>query len=88
MVPAALVEVYERRCVEGEVIARARELHEANYPAQPDLFPYVVRSGDTLGRIASRFPCVGLQELADLNRIRPPGYVIRVGQTIRIPECE
>jgi len=85
--PAALVPVYEQRCVDGELLARARELHEASHAAQPELVPYVVRRGDTLGRIAARHRCVTLRELAEINRIRPPRYVIHVGQRLKIPTC-
>jgi len=87
VVPESLVPIYEQRCTGGEVVARARELHDANYPETPEMQQYVVRSGDTLGKIASRHRCVSLNELASLNRIRPPRYVIRVGQRIKIPGC-
>ena len=87
VVPAQVLEAYEANCVEGELLASARELNEANYPARPSMFSYRVRSGDTLGRIASRYPCVGLRELAEINRVRGPRYMIRVGQTLRIPDC-
>jgi membrane-bound lytic murein transglycosylase D len=86
-VPAAVVPIYEERCLEGELLARARELHEANYPPEPEMALYVVRPGDTLGRIASRFRCASMGEIAAINRIRPPRYVIRVGQTLKIPTC-
>ena len=43
------------RCLEGELLERARALHDANYPDGSELVPYIVRRGDTLGRIASRY---------------------------------
>jgi membrane-bound lytic murein transglycosylase D len=86
-IPAFLVPVYEERCLEGEVLARAREVHEANYPPEPEMIVYTVRRGDTLGRIASRFRCASIGEIASINRIRPPRYVIQVGQTLKIPTC-
>ena len=86
-IPATLLPVYEERCREGAVLARARELHDANYPTEPELVSYTVRRGDTLGRIAGRHHCVSLRELASLNDVRPPGYVIHVGQHLRIPRC-
>ena len=52
------------------------------------MIPYTVRRGDTLGRIASRFRCASVGEIADINRIRAPRYVIREGQTLRIPSCD
>jgi membrane-bound lytic murein transglycosylase D len=86
-VPARLVEVYRERCLDGPVVERAALLHDSNYPEEPEMIEYVVRRGDTLGRIASRHRCVALRELAEINRIRPPRYTIRVGQVIKIPSC-
>lgn len=86
-IPAQLVPIYREKCLAGELLASARALNEANYPSQPSLIPYHVRQGDTLGRIASRYPCVGLRELAEINRVRGPSYLIRVGQLLRIPDC-
>ncbi|MDH3784859.1 MAG: transglycosylase SLT domain-containing protein [Acidobacteriota bacterium] len=86
--PAGLIPVYEERCTgNDELMARAGTLYEANYPESPEMIPYTIRRGDTLGKIASRHKCVSLRELADVNRIRAPRYVIRVGQQITIPTC-
>ena len=49
--------------------------------------PYIVQRGDTLSRIAARHSCVTLGELAALNNIPPPRYVIRVGQHLKVPAC-
>jgi membrane-bound lytic murein transglycosylase D len=86
-IPALLAGIYEKQCLEGEVVARARVLHEANYPPEPQMIPYKVQNHDTLGRIASRHRCVSMQELAAINKIRPPRYMIRVGQNLKIPTC-
>ena len=85
--PAALVPAYEQRCLGGEFMAMVHELHKANYPDEPELIRYTVRRGDTLSRIASRFRCASLGEIADLNRLRAPRYTIRIGQTLKIPSC-
>jgi LysM repeat protein len=66
----------------------AAQLHDANHPVMPEMIPYIVKPSDTLGRIASRYRCTSLGEIAALNDIRPPRYVIRVGQMIKIPTCE
>ncbi len=87
MVPVAVAALYEERCLGGPLLAEARLMHDANYPEQPEMIPYTVRRGDTLGRIAARFPCVSVRELAAVNNIRPPRYVIREGQRLRIPAC-
>jgi len=87
VVPEVLVPVYRERCLEGEVIELARSLHEAGHPDGSELVPYIVQRGDTLSRIASRHSCVSLGELAALNNIPPPRYVIRVGQQLKVPAC-
>jgi len=87
VVPAALVETYEARCLDGPLLDTARALHDANYPDEPELIVYTVRRGDTLGRIASRHSCASLGEIAAINDIRPPRYTIREGQRIKIPAC-
>jgi membrane-bound lytic murein transglycosylase D len=85
-IPASLIPYYESRCLEGELIETAQALHDANYP-YGEMIVYVVQPGDTLGRIAARFGCVTVRELAALNNIQPPRYLIRVGQRLRIPNC-
>jgi len=87
VVPEILVEIYAAQCLDGELIERARALHDANYPDGSELIPYIVRRGDTLGKIASRHSCVSIRELAALNSIRAPRYIIRVGQELKIPGC-
>lgn len=85
-IPRILVPFYAERCLDGEVPQVAAELHDANYP-YGNMDVYTVRRGDTLGRIASRYRCVSTRELADLNNVRAPRYLIRVGQQLRIPGC-
>ncbi len=88
VVPGILVDTYRESCLQGEILARARKLHDANYPDGSEMVPYVVQTGDTLGRIAGRFSCSSVAELADINRIRPPRYVIHVGQVLNVPDCD
>lgn len=86
-VPVHLVAAYEELCLDSEILAEMRLMHDANYPERPEMIPYTVRQGDTLGRIASKFPCVNVRELAAVNNIRPPRYLIRAGQRLKIPAC-
>jgi membrane-bound lytic murein transglycosylase D len=86
-IPLILVETYQSACISGELMELARGLHDANYPEEPVMMLYAVRRGDTLGTIASRFSCVSIRELAALNRIRAPKYMIRTGQELKIPRC-
>ena len=55
----------------GDLVETAFELHEANYP-YGKMEIYIVRRGDTLWRIASRYRCVTTQELAEVNNVRAP----------------
>lgn len=87
VLPASLEPVFDERCRDGELVASARRLFDANYPEEPEMIPYTVRKGDSLGRIAARYPCVSLRELAAINRVRPPRYVIQAGQRLNIPAC-
>lgn len=86
-VPAPVPAIYARSCVDEALLTRARELYEANYPAEPEVISYTVRPGDTLGKIAARHRCTSLRQLAELNRVRPPSYTITVGQRLKIPSC-
>jgi len=88
VLPTILEAVYRERCLTGELIERAGVLHEANYPDGGELIVYHVRRGDTLARIAQRHGgCTSIREIAALNNVRPPKYVIQVGQTLKIPPC-
>ncbi|MBM3789052.1 MAG: LysM peptidoglycan-binding domain-containing protein, partial [Acidobacteria bacterium] len=84
-IPAILLPVYREKCLSGNLIEEARLLHDANYP---DVLTYVVASGDTLGEIAARFRCATAAQIAALNDIRAPGYLIRPGQVLQIPQCK
>jgi len=83
-IPTDLKQTYEEKCLQGELVTRARELHAARYP---EMITYTVRSGDTLGRIAARHRCTSQREIASLNNLRSPRYTIRIGQRLKIPGC-
>jgi membrane-bound lytic murein transglycosylase D len=85
--PSVLVEPYRERCLDGDLIARAIELHDADYPENPEMIVYTVRRGDTLSRIAEKFQCTNIRQIAAINDVRPPRYVIGAGQRLKIPPC-
>jgi membrane-bound lytic murein transglycosylase D len=87
--PSMLVPVYAERCREDSALRRlGRELHAAANPPLPELIEYTVRRGDTLTAIATRFDCESsVGALAAMNRLRPPGYEVRIGQRLQIPRC-
>ena len=80
-IPTILKEAYERSCLEGNLVERARELHDAKFP---ELIIYTVVEGDALIKIANRFHC-SIQEIAVINNLRAPRYLIRIGQQLKIP---
>jgi membrane-bound lytic murein transglycosylase D len=88
VIPLQLVEPYAERCVGGSDLGRlARRLHDADFPEQADVVRYTVRRGDTLARIAGRHGCKAVRDLAAINGIEAPGYVIHVGQKLSVPTC-
>lgn len=87
VIPEVLVPVFEERCHDQELLARAEELHAANYPDGSEMEIYIVQRGDTVSQIARRHRCTSIRELAAVNNIRPPRYMIRVGQSLKVPVC-
>ena len=83
--PAHLVPRYSDHCVgSASLLGLARGLHDADYPEKPEVMHYTVQAGDTLASIATRHRC-SLRELAEMNDIRDPEYVILVGQRLTVP---
>jgi membrane-bound lytic murein transglycosylase D len=88
-VPAPLAADYAKLCTSGKWAELAADLHAAALPAaptQPAPRQYVVRRGDTLGGIARRHGCSS-GELARLNHLKPPHYLLKVGQDLRVTGC-
>jgi membrane-bound lytic murein transglycosylase D len=83
-IPAGLKQTYNEKCIQGELINRARELHKAKYP---EMLLYTVGAGDTLEKIAARYQCASQKEIGAINNLRGPKYMIRIGQTLKIPGC-
>jgi len=83
--PTALVSDFAESCAGGGALMEiARALHDADYPERPDVIPYTVRRGDSLAVIALEHRS-SVRELAALNGIRAPQYVIHPGQTLNVP---
>jgi len=83
--PTTAAAVFSTRCAgQAAWMLTARELHDADYPATPEVIHYTVRSGDSLAMIALEHRS-SVQELAEMNRIRPPGYTIYPGQRLTVP---
>lgn len=89
-VPAPLVAAYAKMCTSGQWVELAATLHAAAAPAapaRPAMRSYTVRRGDNLGSIARRNGCDS-SDLARINRLKPPHYVLRIGQQIKLYACK
>jgi membrane-bound lytic murein transglycosylase D len=86
-VPDKLIPLYQQNCTDQELLETAANLHDAGYNEREDLLPYVVQNGDTLSRIARRHHCMSIKEIAAINNIKPPRYLIRAGKMIKVPNC-
>lgn len=92
-IPAKLLPLYDRGCVDGERADRALALVTARKPSAPaapavaaaSAGRYVVRRGDTLSAIARRHGCTA-REIARDNGLRSP-YALRPGQRLRLDGC-
>tara|TARA_A100000171_G_scaffold18789_1_gene17323 strand:+ start:2393 stop:4654 length:2262 start_codon:yes stop_codon:yes gene_type:complete len=74
----------QRNSVRGNLQARLSEIPDSQrYTFQTPDINYVVRSGDSLSLIASRFD-TSVDQLVSLNRLRDR-HTIRVGQTLLLP---
>jgi membrane-bound lytic murein transglycosylase D len=85
-VPEVVAQAYAASCASGKWAALAASLHAAALPVPPPSRTYVVRRGDTLGSIARRHHC-SRADLASTNRIKPPRYLLHVGQKLRLTGC-
>jgi membrane-bound lytic murein transglycosylase D len=89
LMPSKLVPMYADRCLgDSPVLDVARLLHDADFPEQPPVVHYKVRRGDTLAKIATSHGCKSVRDLAAINGIEPPDYVIHVGQRLSVPTCK
>jgi len=76
-------------CTSGKWVELAADLHDAAKPAVPARLAqaaprlYVVRRGDTLGGIARRHGCTS-GDLAQINHLKPPHFLLQVGQELRV----
>ncbi len=74
----------QRNSVQGNLQARLGDIADSQrYTFQTPDINYVVRSGDSLSLIASRFD-TSVDQLVSLNRLRDR-HTIRVGQTLLLP---
>ena len=92
-VPVPAAAEYAKSCAGGKWAELAADLHSAAAPAVPPAPApvresrtrlYTVRKGDTLDAIARKHGCSGAGELARINHLKAPDYLVRIGQELRV----
>ena len=86
-IPKILEETYKRNCQDSSLMKMAQSFHNADFKANQGLFKYRVKRGDSLGKIARKFRCTSKKEIARLNHLKAPRYLIRAGKHLKIPQC-
>jgi membrane-bound lytic murein transglycosylase D len=95
-VPEKLAATYDKSCAGGKWAELADDLHAAALPVVVAAAPakgknaprvYVVRKGETLAGIARKLGCTSPGELARFNHLKPPDYLLRTGQDLRVAGC-
>lgn len=98
-VPKLLENTYARDCAGGRWAELAAELHAAVVPSPPPAAlarskassqgsrTHKVRKGDTLAAISRKSGCGSIREIAKANNLRGPNYPLRIGQTLKLPNC-
>jgi membrane-bound lytic murein transglycosylase D len=94
-VPERIAATYEKLCTSGKWAELASDLHSAALPVVPAApvkskgapRMYVVRKGETLAGIARKLGCTSPGELARFNHLKPPDYLLRTGQDLRVAGC-
>jgi len=87
VIPALLKPIYDSQCHDTALMALAKKIHDADFPERPAFTYYRIRKGDSLSTISRRFSCSSKTEIARLNNIKPPRYLINAGKRLKVPQC-
>ncbi len=87
VIPKILEDVFTSNCQDKDLMALAKSLHESDFQGNQGLFRYRVKQGDSLYKIVKKFRCTSKKELAKINRLKSPRYLIRAGKYLNIPQC-
>jgi membrane-bound lytic murein transglycosylase D len=87
IIPKILEASFEKNCNNKELMSFAHSLHLADFKQKQGLFKYRVKKGDSLHRIARKFSCTSKNEIARLNNLKAPRYLIRAGKYLKIHQC-
>ena len=85
-IPKILADTFTMNCQNQQLMKLAQSLHDADFKSG-GLFSYRVKQGDSLNKIARKFRCTTRKEIARLNQLKAPRYLIRAGKHLKIPQC-
>ncbi len=87
VIPNELKPVFETTCQESELMGLAKKIHDADFPDRPVFTWYKIKSGDSLSSISRKYKCSSRREIAQLNKIKAPRYLINAGKKLKVPQC-
>lgn len=87
VIPKELKAIYENSCNDGDLMALAKTIHDADFPDRPTFTWYKIKQGDSLNSISKKFKCSSKKTIAQLNDIKAPRYLINAGKKLKVPKC-
>ncbi len=87
VIPNELKPIYESSCNDSNLMDLAKTIHDADFPDRPTFTWYKIKQGDSLSTISRKFKCSNRQEIAQLNAIKGPRYLINAGKKLKVPQC-
>lgn len=87
VIPHELKPFYESSCHDTKLMTLAKKIHDADFPDRPSFTWYKIKTGDSLSSISRKFKCSNKREIAQLNKIKAPRYLINAGKKLKVPQC-
>ncbi len=87
VIPNELKPIYENNCKDSDLMTLAKTIHDADFPDRPVFTYYKIKQGDSLSSISRKFKCSSKREIAQLNAIKAPRYLINAGKKLKVPKC-
>lgn len=87
VIPNELKPIYETTCQDQTLMSLAKKIHDADFPDRPEFTWYKIKKGDSLSSISRKFKCSSKREIAQLNKLQAPRYLINEGKKLKVPRC-
>lgn len=87
VIPQQLKSIYDNNCQHNDLMNLAKVIHQADFPDRPEYTYYRIKQGDSLSTISRKFKCTNKREIARLNNIKAPRYLINAGKRLKLPRC-